>query len=304
MDQADTLTWPFTPTGDYIVKSGYTFLQQEYHSSQPGQLDPEYLKPLWKLIWSLQVPSKVKNFIWRAAKNSLPTKTNLVKRKVIDDDLCEHCKDQKEDVIHALYHCSKLLDLWFSVKLWNHSCLKQATSFIDLIGCVFAENRDPTLFSMVAWAIWYRRNNIRIGKPAAPLNELLTQAQDRLREFKLYNSSTITPAGRPPTSWQAPDSNTYKVNFDGALFAVDNSAGLGVVIRNSEGQVMLSLSEKTTLPFIAIEVEAMAARRALKLALETGFQQITLEGDSQTLILALKNNTHFVSSYGHILKDI
>ena len=62
-DQTDTLTWPFTPTGEYTVKSGYTFLQQEYQSSQPGQSDPESLKPLWKSIWSLQVPSKVKNFI-------------------------------------------------------------------------------------------------------------------------------------------------------------------------------------------------------------------------------------------------
>ena len=67
---------------------------------------------------------------------------------------------------------------------------------------------------------------------------------------------------------------------------------------------MLSLSEKTSLPFAAIEVEALAARRALKLALETGFQQITLEGDSQILISALVNNTHSLSSFGHILKDI
>ena len=150
-----------------------------------------------------------------------------MKRKVIDDDLCEQCKDQKEDVFHALYHCPKPLDLWSDVKLWNHSCLKQATSFIDLIGCVFVENKDPTLFSMVTWAIWKRRNNLCLGKPAAPLNELLTKAQDRLRKFKLYNSSTIIPVGQPPTSWQAPNNNTYKVNFDGALFTAENSVGLG-----------------------------------------------------------------------------
>ena len=76
-----------------------------------------------------------------------------MKRKVIDDNLCEQCKDQREDVIHALYHCTKLRGMWSAVQFWNHGCLKQATSFIDLIGSVFADNRDPTLFSTVAWAI-------------------------------------------------------------------------------------------------------------------------------------------------------
>ena len=101
--------------------------------------------------------------------------------------------------------------------------------------------------------------------------------------------------GRPPTSWQAPDNDTYKVNFDGALFTRKNNASLGVVIHNDEGQVMVSLSEKSTLPFTAIEVEAMAARRALKLALEIGFHHITLEGDSRILISALENNSHSLS---------
>jgi len=49
-DQADTLTWPFTPMGEYTVKFGYTFLQHEFQNSQLDQSDPEYLKPLWKAI--------------------------------------------------------------------------------------------------------------------------------------------------------------------------------------------------------------------------------------------------------------
>ncbi|KAK9995878.1 hypothetical protein SO802_020564 [Lithocarpus litseifolius] len=96
------------------------------------------------------------------------------------------------------------------------------------------DNWDPALFSMAAWAIWNQRNNLRLEKPAVSLGELLSQSKERMHEFKLYNSS-ITPMGRPPTSWQAPDRNTYKVNFDGVLFTTENSAGLGVVIRNEEG---------------------------------------------------------------------
>nr|POF27425.1 hypothetical protein CFP56_51498 [Quercus suber] len=140
--QTDTLTWPFTPTGEYTVKSGYTFLQKEFQNSQPGQSDPDYLKPLWKAIWSLQVPN----------------------------------------------------------------------------------NRNPDLFSVVAWAIWNRRNNLRLGKVAASLDELLAQSLDRIRDFKLNNSSLATTVGFPPTRWQAPDQDTYKVNFDGALFSEANTA--------------------------------------------------------------------------------
>lgn len=60
----DALTWPFNPTGEYSVKSGYKFLQEEFQNSQPGLFEPEYLKPLWQAIWSLPVPSKVKNLVW------------------------------------------------------------------------------------------------------------------------------------------------------------------------------------------------------------------------------------------------
>ena len=43
---------------------------------------------------------------------------------------------------------------------------------------------------------------------------------------------------------------------------------------------MVSLSQRIPLPFTAIEVEALAARRALELAMETSFDQVILDGDS------------------------
>lgn len=147
MDQPDELTWPFNPRGEYSVKSGYKFLQQEVQNLLPAQSATDLLQPLWQSVWGLPVPSKVRNLVWMAAKNSLPTKTNLVKRKIITSDTCELCQQGQEHLCHAL--CPKLEDNWSKVPLWNHDSLCQAPSFIDLIHCVFAESRDPALFSMV-----------------------------------------------------------------------------------------------------------------------------------------------------------
>ena len=95
------------------------------------------------------MPSKVKILVWRAAKNSLPTKQNLVKRKVLTNDYCDHCKMQQEDTLHALYLSPKLEEIWFSVQAWNQHNLQQKTSFVDLMGCILVENRDPDLFAIV-----------------------------------------------------------------------------------------------------------------------------------------------------------
>ena len=85
-NQPNILTWPYNPKGEYTVNSRYQFLQREFQNAQPGQSDVAIVKPLWLAIWNLLVPNEVKNLMWRAAKNSLPSKVNLVHCKIIQDD--------------------------------------------------------------------------------------------------------------------------------------------------------------------------------------------------------------------------
>ena len=90
--QEDVLIWPFNPDGEYSVQSGYRFLQEANTFQQPGPSNAEAMKPLWSKIWGLEVPNKVKNLIWRACTNSLPTKVNLARRKITSDSLCDICR--------------------------------------------------------------------------------------------------------------------------------------------------------------------------------------------------------------------
>ena len=67
---------------------------------------------------------------------------------------------------------------------------------------------------------------------------------------------------------------------------------------------MASLSEVVLLPTTVIEVETLAARRAVEFALELGFENIILEGDSDVLIKLLNSCSKSLAPFGHIINDI
>jgi len=52
----------------------------------------------------MTVPNVVKDFMWRASKNALPIKANLIKRKVlVDDPFCLICGVAVETTGHILW---------------------------------------------------------------------------------------------------------------------------------------------------------------------------------------------------------
>ena len=97
-----------------------------------------------------------------------------------------------------------------------------------------------------------------MGKNEETLVHLLQQARERVSDFLQHNTVSVAPVGRPLAHWQPPGPGLYKVNVDGALFYADNTAGLGVVVRNEHGQVMASLSERIPQPSSMIKDEALA----------------------------------------------
>ena len=78
-------------------------------------------------------------------------------------------------------------------------------------------------------------------------------------------------------------------------------AGLGVVIWNSLGQPIASLSELVNLPYSSDIVEAMAASRAIYFSQEIGLNSFILEGDSEVVIKCLKSDDNSFSPFGYIL---
>nr|POE51454.1 hypothetical protein CFP56_27190 [Quercus suber] len=160
----------------------------------------------------------------------------------------------QEDTNHAFYCCPVLDSIWRQIPMWNHDARKGSKMFTDLIEFVFASNKDPELFSLVIWNLWNLRNNLRLSKAALPLDKILEHSRER----------QIKALASPATS---------------SLHRSQQQASC---------LVMASLTQQLPLPTIVIEIEALAARRAMELAL-IGLDNIVLEGDNEILFKAMKN---------------
>ena len=100
------LVWPLTTNWNYSVKSAYRLLALEEGNANPSSSTITEQKCLWKKLWQIRSPTKIRHFMWRTAKDSFLTKQNLRARHVPVDETCELCGEQKETLMHSLWLCN------------------------------------------------------------------------------------------------------------------------------------------------------------------------------------------------------
>lgn len=74
-------------------------------------------------------------------------------------------------------------------------------------------------------------------------------------------------------------------------------AGLRIVIRNHQGQILASLSEKVN------AVKAMVAVKAISFASDLGFSSIIPERDWETIIKVLRSDEFCFASFGLLISS-
>nr|GFB22542.1 RNA-directed DNA polymerase, eukaryota [Tanacetum cinerariifolium] len=82
--------------------------------------------------WVKSVPIKLHIFSWRARRNCLPTRANLIHRGVnVDSALCPICLLEEEDVHHVLFRCQLAQAVLRRVCRWWDLEWQQWGSFSD-----------------------------------------------------------------------------------------------------------------------------------------------------------------------------
>jgi hypothetical protein len=142
-----------------------------------------------KKIWAVKASNASKNFLWRACQNVLPTKQNLLRKGVVENDLCPCCHSEVESVIHALWECSGAQDVWGCGPILFQKCLSFFADMIELVSYLFTILNDDlmSLTMTVFHRIWLRRNKLIFEEQFSSPMKVFSDASKFFEDFKMYN---------------------------------------------------------------------------------------------------------------------
>lgn len=120
--------------------------------SMPSSSSPANAGLVWKKIWKVQVPNKIRHFIWCAAKDSLATKRNLQARHIPIGEVCDGCGDQTESILHCFWLCDQARSVWMSNLGFSFLVQTKCRTFFELLKVIFSAGSSfrIALFAM-AW---------------------------------------------------------------------------------------------------------------------------------------------------------
>lgn len=149
--EQDSWFWPSDDRGLFTVRSCYRMLQGESVNVNSG---------FWKKLWSIQLPSKIVNFLWRACKLCLPTAVALVLKNVQIDVKCLWCRMYNEDVVHMLFHYSFAQSVWESTGLEHLVQVLPQDTVFDVLQGVWQNGTQEQFITvgLFCWSLWSRRN--------------------------------------------------------------------------------------------------------------------------------------------------
>nr|XP_027060953.1 uncharacterized protein LOC113687569 [Coffea arabica] len=104
--------------------------------------------------------------------------------------------------------------------------------------------------------------------------------------------------------WTPPRAPHFKVNFDASVSTIHRLVGIGVVIRDCEGQFIAGLSRRIPIQTSADLAEALAAREAVSLARTLMIPSFILEGDASSVVKQICSSDEILSDLGTVIEDI
>ncbi|CAN1132820.1 hypothetical protein LINPERHAP2_LOCUS7265 [Linum perenne] len=257
-------------------------------------VDPTY-PYMWRSIWSLQIPPKLRFFLWRLCHRILPSTEALRSREKDVPLECQVCHDGPESIEHIFYKClvSKMFYIYTGIHI---EALPHTHPTITWRAIASRPILEQQLWVLSWWRIWKSRNwvvfeYLQYSMPALHMH--LICGLDEVAFLPPLHPPSSPRWARPPpiplcSSWRPPSHLRLKINVDGATsFALGGEIGL--VVRDHSSAILFATG--ITYPGItnSLVLELLAFRDACALCSTRGLSCVDIEGGA-TLVTSMVSN--------------
>ncbi|KAB2601289.1 hypothetical protein D8674_002294 [Pyrus ussuriensis x Pyrus communis] len=278
LSRKDRLIWDMSKNGSYSVKSGYRWLQERSLARRDLRRASVrgVPKAFWKGIWKLEVPTKLRHFLWLTIHNCLPTRDALFRRR--SSQTSTWALGYKMDRL-SLPSWSDWIQGVFSPNLCNSEDIMWRQSYI-----VFT-----------CWCIWKARCDFVFkGVPINPL-KVLAAVSAMVSSFGGAKAKAGDRGGGDGRRnfqvmrWCAPAYPYVKINVDASWSKASKMGFVGLIVRDMESKFVAAARHPITAPSAAA-AEAYALLQGCMLGAELGVRYVILESDSLDAIKCLSSS--------------
>ncbi|KAL5756141.1 hypothetical protein ACOSQ2_020887 [Xanthoceras sorbifolium] len=285
--------------GDGVVASGQKINFDKSALCASKQVSPGFL-------WGLNIPAKVRMFVWRACRNLLPTRSLLAARRVPGGAGCPLCGAAVDSVLHSLWLCRSLVEPKAAVPFLVGLRLPVAGSFFDFILACYSRLlvHEMELLLVLLWRFWFRRNRAVHSAQLLSVEDTVDWSKMFLADFQAAVAVPGVRCGPVAERWLAPSPGWVKIHSDVAVDVRGRRLGFGVVLRDFAGKVLMSYTSLLLGLFSSDIGEALAILYGLRLAVDLGLSSICVESDAASIVKQLSSRDSSCSDIGLILDDI
>ena len=308
----DFWAWSREKRGNFTVRSAYRMIQNTKLNRENWLYGAEGTSgndegSSWSSLWKTEVPNKIRVFLWRLARESIPRHDILHHRHMATSPACQLC-GAADSWRHALLECALSRSVW---SLASEHLVEQMSTCADACAKTWLftlnstlSHADFTRLWVTLWAIWSsRRKLIHEGIHQTPY-----ATNGFIAAFISDLQVVAKPQGHPrvvqpsPARWIPPQEGNCKINVDAALMRTRPVGAVAAVCWDRHG-IFVGVS---TITFHGIDdpatLEALAIRESLALADDLYERRISVASDCKVVVDDIRQRS--AASYGAIIREV
>ncbi|XP_063945892.1 uncharacterized protein LOC135151390 [Daucus carota subsp. sativus] len=230
-------------------------------------------------------------------------------KRVQVQTLCPVCQQENESILHNLVSCYFAQQCWLLLKVDNQGtgCL-DFTTWLERVLHTASSKVQAEIITL-CWAIWRNRNDIVWNQRFSSVNKTVAAAKQYLTQWSIAQNRSSTTLLQPTFEgdgdciWVNPQQNSVKVSVDAAVFEDKDAAGLGLVARDDNGELIQAKTLILPSKVAPVLGEAMAVKEALSWIDVMQWPKVILVSDCLVVVQAIRSKTPMRSQFGKVIED-